>query len=246
MTVSLVHNDEQRGQILGASAEKRLRLVVTHRRDGGWRAFKGQFQAPVQPGVGFAALMENEAGGGAGPVVGDAVGVSFRFGHKKCMFSTTVRSIERKGGECVVRFAWPAQMQQLQRRAYERVAPPPDQVVAVRFWRADSAESPEQRDVKHGQLEDLSAGGMRLKVSAATDVETDVAYQCLFAPRAGAPPVMLEAMLRHREAGDKGRIALGFQFLGLETTSDGQKTLDRLARIVSHYQRSQPRRGGAE
>ncbi len=242
MTTSLVHNDEQRQNILCASVEKRLRLVVTHRHDGCWRAHKGQFQMPFDRGRGFVALMEEDTHAGAsGPRPGDTVGVSFRVGHKKCMFSTTLRSIDNANGECHFHFSWPAQMQQLQRRVYERVCPPPGNVVAVRFWRADTDNNPDKREVKHGQLEDLSAGGMRIKVAGLIDVETDAAYQCVFAPRAGAPPLMLEATLRHREVGDQGRASLGFQFIGFETSPEGQKVLERLARIVGQFQRSQPR-----
>jgi len=242
MTTSLVQNDELRQNILCTSVEKRLRIVVTHRHDGCWRAYKGQFQMPFERGKAFVALMENDVRSATnGPKPGDTVGVSFRVGHKKCMFSTNLRAVDSAGNECRFHFAWPAQMQQLQRRVYERVAPPPGNVVAVRFWRADTDNQPDKREVKHGQLEDLSAGGMRIKVAGRTDVETDAAYQCVFAPRAGAPPLMLEATLRHREAGDQGRASLGFQFIGFETSTDGQKVLDRLARIVSQFQRSQPR-----
>jgi len=238
----MMHNDEQRENILCSSVERRLRLVVTHRRNGCWRAYKGQFQMPMERGKSFAALME-DAGNDGGPMLktGDTVGVSFRVGHKKCMFSTTLKSVENLHGELQFHFAWPAQMQQLQRRVYERVAPLAGHVVAVRFWRADTDNRSDQRDIKHGQLEDLSAGGMRIKVASVIDVETDIAYQCVFAPRGGAPPVMIEATLRHREAADQGRISLGFQFIGLETSPEGQKVLDRLARIVSQYQRAQPR-----
>ena len=247
MANSHVSNDEQRENILCTSVERRLRLVVTHRQDGCWRAFKGQFQMPLDRGRTFAALME-DAGDESGPTLkpGETVGVSFRVGHKKCMFSTTLKSIENLHGERQFHFTWPTQMQQLQRRVYERITPPAGHVVAVRFWRADTDNQPDKREVKHGQLEDLSAGGMRIKVASVIDVETDTAYQCVFAPRGGAPPVMIEATLRHREAGEQGRISLGFQFIGLETSPEGQKVLDRLARIVGQYQRSKPRQSSRE
>lgn len=241
MTTFLVHNDEQRLNILCSSVERRLRLVVTYRLDGCWRSCKGQFQSPLERGKTFTALMEMGDSRSAAPKPGDTVGVSFRVGHKKCMFSTTLRTVKSISGEQHFTFAWPTQLQQLQRRAYERALPPPGNVVAVRFWRADSGTAADQRDVKHGQLEDLSAGGMRIKVAPLIDVEMDIAYQCVFAPRAGAPPILVEATLRHREAGDQGRVSLGFQFIGLETTAEGQRLLDRLARIVSQFQRSQPR-----
>jgi hypothetical protein len=51
---------------------------------------------------------------------------------------------------------------------------------------------------------------------------------------------VLDAVLRHREAAEQGRASLGFQFVGMETTPEGLRLLDRLVRIVNHFQRSRP------
>jgi hypothetical protein len=79
---------------------------------------------------------------------------------------------------------------------------------------------------------------MRIKVADSKEVQLDRTYRCVFSPRAGKPSLVLDAVLRHREAGDQGRAALGFQFVGMETTQDGLRLLDRLVRIVNHFQRS--------
>jgi hypothetical protein len=131
----------------------------------------------------------------------------------------------------------------LQRRAYERAAPPHGTIVPVRFWREmpQGESAPETRVVRHGQLEDLSCGGIRIKVSDAQDIAMGCTYRCVFAPRPGKPAVVLEGILRHREAAEHGRASLGFQFVGLETSVEGLRTLDRLARVVSHFQRSHGR-----
>ncbi|MBU0716680.1 MAG: PilZ domain-containing protein, partial [Planctomycetes bacterium] len=170
---------------------------------------------------------------------GETVGVTFRLGHKKCMFSPTVHSVAQQGNQLVVTLSRPKGMHQLKRRVYHRVPPPPGVVVPVRFWRKESSAPAEReaRDVRHGQLEDISAGGMRVKTADCTDVEVGTTYECVFAPRQGAPALILDATLRHREAVDQARVSLGFQFIGFETSADGRRALDRLARIVTQFRR---------
>jgi c-di-GMP-binding flagellar brake protein YcgR len=159
------------------------------------------------------------------------------------MFESTVDRAQRGDDEGSLVLRWPSQVHQLQRRAFERSSPPPDTIVAVRFWRArpgherDSSE----RDVRHGQLEDISAGGMRIKVARPEDIEDDGLYCCTFVARQGKPPFLVDAQLRHREAAEGNRASLGFQFVGLEATAEGRRTLDRLARLVSHFQRAAAR-----
>jgi hypothetical protein len=113
----------------------------------------------------------------------------------------------------------------------------------VRFWReaAGGDASTDARNVRHGQLEDISAGGMRIKVADPKDVSLDRTYRCVFTPRPGKPSLVLDAVLRHREAVDQGRASLGFQFVGMEATPEGLRLLDRLVRIVNHFQRSNAR-----
>jgi c-di-GMP-binding flagellar brake protein YcgR len=163
------------------------------------------------------------------------------------MSSTTMKSVQTRSDGTLFTVAWPNYIEQLQRRAYERVAPPQGHVVAVRFWRDDAhLAAGETRMVRHGQLEDLSAGGMRIKVSEATDITLDAQYKCVFAPRAGGASLVVDATLRHREASDGGRASLGLNFLGLEATVEGRRMLDQLAKTVQHFQRSHSRRGHRE
>jgi len=79
---------------------------------------------------------------------------------------------------------------------------------------------------------------MRIKVADSKEVQIDRTYRCVFTPRSGKPSLVLDAVLRHREAVNQGRASLGFQFVGMETTHDGLHLLDRLVRIVNHFQRS--------
>lgn len=244
---------DRRDQIIDESIRCRRPVTITHRCPDGWRTFKARISSGHRGDGVLSATIDDRQENLALVVLkpGETVGVSFRLGHRKCMFSSSVRDSSLQGETLLVRMKWPEQLQQLQRRVFERAAAPRASVIAVRFWlEQEGGDSTAERVVRHGQLEDISAGGMRIRVADATDVMMGAAYRCVFAPRQGAPPFVLDATLRHREAADQGRAALGFQFLGLETSVEGRRTLERLAVLVSQFHRGsgrrRPRSGGSE
>jgi len=236
---------DRHGQILEDSVHQSRPLVLTHNGPDGWRTFKASFAASGSAAPTLTVRLELPAAHApsVAPKVGDALGGTFRLGHKKCMFSTALLNIRRDGDTEVWTLRRPEQLQQLQRRAYERSVPMKGSVIAVRFWRETPGGDPsvDARAVRHGQLEDLSAGGMRVKIADPKDLELDRTYRCVFTPRLGKPALVLDAVLRHREAGDEGRSSLGFQFVGLETSEDGMKLLDRLVRVVQQFHRTEAR-----
>ena len=236
----------RREEILTTSIQRQLRATVTLRLAEGWRTYKAQF---VSGSLASARLMvrmilQDKSAVSERPKTGDALGVTFRWGHKKCMFTSDVQSMIQDDKGMLLTLSWPDDLQQLQRRAYERAAPPRGTVIAVRFWLEESDDEHGQgrSNMHHGQLEDLSAGGLRIKTADLAGIELDRTYRCVFTPRAGAPAVIVNARLRQREAADQGRASLGFQFLGLETTAEGRRVLARIARLVSQFQRGRGRR----
>ncbi len=231
----------QADAILADAVRDQQRLVVTHHTSQGWRLLKGRFVVGSLSAESVTAeIAPGELPADAqAPASQDAIGCTFRAGHRKCMFGAGVLSVERAEDTLRITFQRPRELQQLQRRAFERVPPPKGAVIAVRFWRqSEDAVNPDQRTVRHGQLEDISAGGMRIRVPDPKDIELDVSYRCVFTPRQGRPAFLLDAMLRHRAAVEDGRTCLGFQFIGLETTTEGRDLLDRLARFVAHLHRA--------
>lgn len=244
-TTQSVVKDKQ-DQVLGESIRQQRRLVLTHNSDDGWRTFKGAFALGSASASELLVRILRFDGDAEEffPSEGDTLGGTFRVGHKKCMFCTVVQSVQVQPTAALLGLRWPEQIQQLQRRAYERAAPPRGTIVAVRFWRETSAadRALESRAVRHGQLEDISCGGMRIRVADPKEVEIGADYRCVFTPRPGKPSIVLDAILRHREAVDSGRASLGFQFVGLETTPDSLRTLDRLARVISHFRHAASRK----
>jgi c-di-GMP-binding flagellar brake protein YcgR len=230
--------DRRRDQILEQVVVRGVHAVLSHHAATGWRTYKAAFVTGSRmsnmlsvrlfgPQIAAAELF---------PAPGDRMGVTFRLNHRKCVFNTLVESLQSDPDRIVLCLRWPDHLQQLQRRSFERVEVPRGRVIAVRFWQ----ETPDatNRDVRHGQLENLSAGGMRIRISRDFDVRIGDAYKCVFAPRPGAPSMILDTRVQHKESVDEGRASVGLQFLGLEATAEGQRTLDRLARIVHQFQRA--------
>ena len=142
--------------------------------------------------------------------------------------------------EFLLRIEWPKNVQQMQRRAFQRATPPESAIIPVRFWQTksnDEAATNDRSSMRHGQLVDMSAGGMRIKTADLDNIELEGAYRCVLTPHPGSSPLVFDARLRHRESTNHGRAALGFQFVGLEVTAEGRKTLTRIARLVNQYQR---------
>lgn len=237
---------DRQDQVITDSVRQQRRLVLTYNGDEGWRTFKAAFalSSPAASELLVRLPLPDDGARPFLPAIGDTLGGTFRVGHKKCMFCTVVESVRLQPTFVLLTLRWPDQIQQLQRRAYERASPPRGTIVAVRFWRQSGvAESAlEARAIRHGQLEDISCGGMRIKVANPKEVEIGADYRCVVTPRTGKPSLVLDAILRHREAVDHGRASLGFQFVGLETTPDSLRMLDRLARVVSHFRHAASRR----
>jgi hypothetical protein len=234
---------DQQDQILLDSIRHQRPVVLTQSTPQGWRVVKAAFLcgSPESGELTARVLKEDNEANPTPPPFGTRLGGTFRLGHKKCMFSGQVRAVHPHGECDDFVLSWPEQMQQLQRRAYERAAPPPGTVIAVRFWREGSDTSNEARVVRHGQLEDVSCGGIRIKVPDPTELVIGCTYKCVFTPKPGKPAIVVDTILRHREAVEQGRASLGFQFVGLETSPERLRTLDRLARMVRHFQRVKAR-----
>lgn len=236
----------QSDQVLQECIDSKRFMVLTYETDRGWRTFKGKFTggSSADHTLRVSLCLPDDGEDGALPKSGDILGCTFRVGHKKCMFSTKLDSSLTTEEDISATLRWPIAVQQLQRRAYDRVEPPRGTVVAVRFWNAIEKEhgTSEERDVRNGQLVDISAGGMRVKASDVSGLELDTTYRCVFTPVPGKPAFVIDAVLRHHEAAEGARAALGFQFVGLEATIEGRKALDRLAKLVSQFKRAHSRK----
>jgi c-di-GMP-binding flagellar brake protein YcgR len=237
-------------QLLMDAVDKNCRVVITYKCQDGWRLHKGTFgerdRKPESYTIQLVPGCEDQ--GRNMPCVGESVSITFRHGRKKCMFTSSLLRIVDSPEPGVWTLSWPKEVRQLQRRAYERVSPPEGTVLAVRFWQQDDDnESGGRENARHGQLENISAGGMRVRTGDLKNIELDKTYRCVFTPADSNQAIVLDARLRHRESALDGRASLGFQFIGLEASDEGRKTLARLAKVVGKLHRARrPRKKSAD
>ena len=177
------------------------------------------------------------------PVAGELFGVAFRRGHKKCLFNAVVVDVgEHSAGDATQSgFAvrWPGDVQELQRRVYQRACPPAGRRLEVRV--VPGGTPTDEQQAFNGAMEDLSAGGMRIRCPNDPDLETRQAAKIAFALGPRRSELTVDGTFRHSEATADGEWSLGFQFVGLETSPEGQELLVRIARIVTDFQRAAAR-----
>ena len=247
MSQVLYVNDTRRDEIIADVGRRRTPVVVTRHADSGWDTFKSRF-------LGCSAqnrrvYLEQPTGGGQEsnqPLAsGELLGVAFRRGHKKCLFNTVVRSgtgrpAEASSGAGEFAVGWPENLQELQRRVYQRACPPPGRSIKVRFWSTRHASN--QDRPCSGVIEDLSAGGLRVRCADDNGLQMGDNLKIAFSLRSRGPQFLLDGTLRHCESKPDGTVSLGFRFLALETSRDGQEMLLGLARTVTDFQRAALRR----
>ncbi len=232
----------RRDEILAEAIEKTTPVVVTSRNRTDWVTHKSHFLAA--PGLQHHLLITGPLTTKNGAITtltrGEQIGVSFRRGHKKCLFGSVVEDLQEYPQAVVIE--WPEQLQEFQRRVYHRSTPPRGVTIEVCLWPADThghtAPALPPEDACHGTLNDLSVGGIRIKTRTNPSFRIGQTIVCHFVHRRGAPPMSLEAMFRHRQREPNESESLGLQFVGLEATPGGRKRLVRLAQIVSEFQRS--------
>jgi hypothetical protein len=225
--------------IVAEAIARKLRITITVRIKAGWRNYRSEMISGARDSgrITIKTPLDRDDKPMPPQAMTDPWTACFRLGHKKFTFAGTIVDhcpLGGSDGEVVVR--WPDRLVQMRRRSFQRAAPPKGTVIAVRFWKAGPPAA--SRDVRHAELENLSAGGIRLNASSADDLQIGDTFECLFTPKPGAAAIVAEALLRHREAAGASRASLGFQFIGLEQSEEGRHTLEQIARLVQDFHRS--------
>ncbi len=256
MSALIPMDPARRDQALDEAVGRNLPVVLSLRQDEAWSVFKSRFLAGNGPSrrlyVEYPSLPHR--GKGPPPVrPGENVGVAFRRGHKKCLFTTVALSlgdVTLHGQTRVnaIELMWPDQVQEVQRRAYYRITLSAVRNIKTLIWRGGAAQrglaGTDALPICEGRITDLSAGGMRVLLPRGTQtgLRTDDSVGVEFQPEPDGPGFLLDALLRHVSANPDGTVALGIQFTGLEATPEGRRVLQRLLRIVNQYQRQELRR----
>jgi len=256
MSAVLTVEPTRRDQALDEAASRNVPSVLRVRDSVSWVAHKSRFLGanPVTKRL-YVEYPPPAAPEAPPPEVrrGESVGVAFRRGHKKCVFTSVVLGQEEYGPDEGTRapalaLRWPDSLQELQRRAYYRVSVPPHKTVTVELWQGGAACRKKAGTAAwpsySGRLMDLSAGGMRLVLPPNRDPRLDVgdAVGLEFQPEPGGPAFLLNGIVRYVEPAPDGATAMGLQFVGLEATVENRKVLQQLLRVVNQYYRFELRR----
>ena len=258
MSHGLSLDQESRESVLQWAVKRQAAITMSLLSDGRWRCLRSQLLG-VEPERQLLQLSYPIAAGGGPPpeiTPGDQVGLSFRRGHKKCIFVSPVvaRRLEAgDGGDAIdtLLVRVPDQIRELQRRAYQRATVPPDRFIAVKLWQGGvPAVDGSSWPVCSGRVNNISAGGIMVDVRSDQNPRFGVGDMVGLEITAiqGRPPLMVEGQYRHCTAMGTDRIGLGLQFLGLEHDNPGQASLSEVADLVrelqqqSSRQNRQPRR----
>lgn len=238
MSDLLTAEDVRRDQILREAVDNATKVVLTCRGSDGWQTIKTAFAIGVREDR-CLRLTHVE-----GPPLesGQRVGVAFRRGHRKYVFSAAVEGTDPDGTLVLRR---PAIIQQMQRRVYQRACPPPGRPISVTIWAGhvedDAEHAPTGSPLLQGEVEDLSVGGIRVRASSCPVLPEGTAVACSLCLTSRGTPALVNALYRHGERKNEC-FSIGFQFIGLETRADGTEVLSLLARTVTNFQRAAARR----
>lgn len=234
---STITGNEAR-EVIEEAVRRRTPVVLSHRASNGWQTLKSQLIEPARASGRIHVETPVEREGAVN--VGALLGVSFRRGHKKCMFAGKVEALAsvRCDGREVPTLALsnPDVVQLLQRRVYHRTPVPHSRKIEVTL--VPELRRGDGKQVFRGLLRNVSVGGMAVAVTRNTDTSLS-AGQTLTATIQLPGGAQLEAEVNYRHQAIVGdELQLGFQFVGLETTAAGREALARLSQLALQLQRT--------
>lgn len=250
MSSSATLDRHQGAAVLSWAVERSVAVTATVQTDGGWRVLKSRI-LNHDPAQGVVQIVYPTGDHGAPPeiVAGQKVGVAFRRGHKKCMFSSLVvvrrAEIDEDGESCdTLVLRSPDVIREVQRRAYQRIAVPPNLFVAAKLWEG-GAPTPDEPSwpVCSGRVTNASVGGILIDIrddqNPRLGLGDIVGVEITRNP--SDPAIVVEAQYRHSTISGKGRLGLGFQFVGLEHDLPNVTPLPALTEFVRELQRESKR-----
>jgi c-di-GMP-binding flagellar brake protein YcgR len=224
--------------------------VLTVHQDDRWHTFKSRFlERDVDRRFVVLDYQETHGTTPAALNPGQYVGVSFRYKSRKVMFATVVEAkgrylLDDQSYVPAIRYRWPEDLTELQRRAYYRTPVPPQTRLLVNLWPGGvSARTHAQGatlSIATGVATDLSCGGTLVRlnqIEAPLWADNETIGVELHLPDV-QPPLLLDAHYRGVRHDRENRLCAAVQFVGLELSFSGRGTLQRLARCVQRFHRT--------
>jgi len=228
-------------EILEVVSAKHVPLTITVKQDNSWLVYKANFIAVSDNKLILTQPTPDVADSHMEPATDQELAVTFKKGYHKFLFTTQViaqEQFEMDPGIFIpcLTVKLPEQIEKIQRRAYNRAKVPHKATIDVKLWRVDAPE-----ETWHGELEDLSAGGLGIRAisDSITTIEEDEQFTLEFIPLEGQEPLSVTCRFRHafEVEGCPDKSMMGFQILGLEVNESGLRTLRRISRIVAVFLR---------
>ncbi|WP_320046870.1 hypothetical protein [uncultured Ilyobacter sp.] len=241
---------QETSEMLTEAVSQNALAVLNVHEDGQWKTFKSRF-LERDPNRRFIVLDYQETHGTKPPdlIVGQYVGLSFRYRSRKVMFATVVEArgrymLDGKNSVTAIRYRWPESMTELQRRAYYRTEVPDGVRVLANVWPGGiDARNDAQNDslsIITGQAQDLSCGGTLVRINqldAPPWQDNQTLGVELHLPD-GQPPLLVDAYYRGTRHDSDNQMCAAVQFVGLELSLQGRGILQRLARCVQKFHRT--------
>ncbi|MBI5765004.1 MAG: PilZ domain-containing protein [Planctomycetes bacterium] len=170
--------------------------------------------------------------------VGTELGISFRRGHKKCLFVSCVmtrQSATLPDGRTVDTLVvkTPGEIREMQRRLYQRVTVPDDRLVPCKLWQGECHRGVGW-PVCAGRVSNISLGGVLLDIRAVHNPRLTVGevVGVEFTVQTNATPLVATGQYRHCSLLGTDRLGIGVQFIGLEKETSGRATLTQIAEFI--------------
>jgi len=243
--------DRTRHEWLLQEAQNHGPIVLNARISHRWLVLKSRFHGVNREnGLLFIEDPSQQGRGRSEFEIGQNVGISFRHRHKKCIFETQIidESLPDKEGTSsvpIISLRWPDRIHEFQRRLYSRAKVPPRLTIPVDICPENNRPIQTTGGMAYrGLMLDLSAGGMNIALPAEkhTHLKAGDTVTCTFALEPGQAPQEISGWLRHCEQVPGGHLRVGLQFLGLEASTEGYKTLRRLGQAANRFRQMQTRR----
>ena len=208
------------------AAEHKPDITISRATEDGWEHLRARFMAlDSQNGVlKITYPLSSSSGPPPEIAIGEELGVSFRRGHKKCLFVSPVamRCREPDGqGEAAESLVLrtPKEVRELQRRVYQRQVIPQESFIAVKIWEGGiPLEGAVAWPLCSGRVVNVSVGGILVDVRVDQNPRLcagDV-VGIEITTRPGSPAICADGQYRHCVMSGEQRLGLGFQFVGLE------------------------------
>ena len=237
--------DQARGAI-DLCARRAIGLTVTVRRKNRWTTYRSRIVAQFGEFLWIAYPTLDDGASNEDFAVREQLGLTFRAGHQRHVFSVTVvgqepYTLDDGVEQIALKVTFPEVMHRAERRIMDRVEIPASAAARARFWLGgrvgEPAEATVSAPVWFGRVMDMSTGGVciRADVEAARyiDVGDLIGVRVTFGGDL-SDGILMDATLRHAEK-DGQMVLMGFQFVEGDFSPEIVKAFEAVGRKLDSF-----------